>query len=470
MEVLGGDDVLWRLGNIVTTMCAEDVPPAVAHEVKRRILDTIGIALGGYDEPPSRIAREFALANGAPSEGGAIIIGTGRSTAPETAAFANCVAMHSQDFMDTYLSPSGEACHPADTIMGVLALGEHLASNVDDIIRAIAVAYEVACRLCDAAQIRSRGWDHVTYMGIATACAGAALLGLKGDALHAAISMAAIPSIALRQTRNGEISMWKACAPATAVQHGIRSARLAAIGLRGPKEPFTGVNGFERRVSGLLDRHSLERSSDNDCSILKTHIKNFPIQFNIQAGIEAALAIRNRLNRPLADNPVASITITTSRVCYDLTSDSANKWNPETRETADHSMPYLVVTALRNGEITSHDFEYKAFREEERLSDMAAVKVVVDDNMESDYPNKLSVRVRLVQISGTVYEEQVDYPLGHFRHPMTDEQVESKFRRLASLHVDSSVVDEIANNVWHLDQANGIGRLMSSIVAVPVPQ
>jgi len=203
---------------------------------------------------------------------------------------------------------------------------------------------------------------------------------------------------------------------------------------------------------------------------LKTHIKNFPIQFNIQAGIEAALAIRNRLNRPLADNPVASITITTSRVCYDLTSDSANKWNPETRETADHSMPYLVVTALRNGEITSHDFEYKAFREEERLSDMAAVKVAVDDNMESDYPNKLSVRVRLVQISGTVYEEQVDYPLGHFRHPMTDEQVESKFRRLASLHVDSSVVDEIANNVWHLDQANGIGRLMSSIVAVPAPQ
>jgi 2-methylcitrate dehydratase len=458
------DDVLSSLAGIVRDLRAVPIPDAVAREAKRRVLDTIGIAIGGFEELPTQSVRRYALAD-AVREGsrGATVLGTGHTTVPEIAALANGAAMHSQDFMDTYLSPSGEACHPADIIPGVLALAEHLDSPPEDVIRAIVIAYEVACRLCDAAQIRSRGWDHVTYMGIAASCACASLLGLDEAAALSAISLATIPSIALRQTRNGEISMWKACAPATAVQHGVRSARLAAAGLRGPTEPFVGTNGFERRVSGPLDRGALRRTDEGEFLIASTHIKNFPSQYHTQAGIEAALAIRARLRTPVQEDPIASLRVTTSRVCWDLTADTPNKWNPETRETADHSMPYLVVTAMRDGTITREDFEERRFRDPERLADAARVRVETNTTMDAEYPEKLTVSIDVTQASGETYSHRVDHPLGHARRPMTDAQVEAKFRGLASARLGETQADQVIGRVWDLDNIPDMRALLGPI-------
>lgn len=458
------DDVLESLKRMVQDMRDVTVPEAVSREVKRRVIDTIGIAIGGFDELPSKSVRRYALADVYPERSrGSTIIGTGLTTVPEVAALANGAAMHSQDFMDTYLSPSGEACHPADIIPGVLALAEQIEAPVQEVIRAVAIAYEVACRLCDAAQIRSRGWDHVTYMGIAASCACASLLGLDEEGLLSAISFATIPSVALRQTRNGEISMWKACAPGTAVQHGVRSARLAQAGLRGPQQPFVGENGFERRVSGRLDRDALRRSGADQFFITATHIKNFPSQYHTQAGIEAALEIRAGLRTPLEKDPIARVRVTTSQVCWELTADTSNKWNPETRETADHSMPYLVVTALREGRVTREDFEEYHFRDEDRLADTSRVTVEIDEQMGADYPEKLSVRIDLTQVSGDSYSHQIDHPLGHAQRPMTDSQVVDKFRSLTTGRLGEDQADEVLERVWELESLPGIRALLAPI-------
>lgn len=451
-------------------MQAEPVPDPVAREVRRRILDTLGIALGGQDEAPTRITRAYASGQELAEAQHATVWCAGATTSPESAAFANGTAMHSQDYMDTYLSPSGEACHPADTIPGVLALAEYLGSSADDVIRAVPIGYEVACRLCDAAEIRSRGWDHVTYIGMATACACAPLLELDDDALRMAISLAVIPNVALRQTRNGEISMWKACAPANAGQNGVRAARLAALGLEGPSEPFTGVNGVERRVSGEMARQALERRPGEPHAILRTHIKCHPTQYNAQAGVDAALAIRDRLAAPLSDDPLASVRVTMSDVCRQFTADSPNKWRPQTRETADHSMPYLVVVALREGRLLPSDFEAASFRDPERLADVAKVSVAVDTGMTADYPEKLSVRVEVEQQSGATSTEQVDHPLGRCSRPLSDDQVEEKFRRLATGRLEPRAIDELAASAWRLEGAAGVRPLMSLMGGKPGPE
>lgn len=459
----GMDDVRETLAEVVAGMLNEEVPAAAAHEVGRRVLDTIGIALGGWEEAPSRVMRSFAASLPVEGGAGATVWGTDLEVAPEVAALANGTMMHSQDYMDTYLSPSGEACHPADLIPGLIALCEHSGRSVPELIRAVIIGYEVACRLCDAAEIRNRGWDHVTYLGIAAACAGAALVGLEGDGVRRAISLATVPNVALRQTRNGELTMWKACAPANAVSNAVRAVRLAAFGLEGPGEPFTGVNGLERRVSGPLDRDALRRSPGEDPAILRTHIKSHPVQYNAQAGIDAALAIRSRLTTSLADDPIASVRLTMSDVCHQFTADSPNKWDPMTRETADHSLPYLVVTALREGRIVPSDFEASGFRDPERLRDVGCVEAIVEPAMTAVYPQQLTVRVELEQRSGATSVAEVDHPLGHARSPMTDAEVEAKFRRLADGRVDPDRIDRVASVALRLQDHASIGALMGAV-------
>jgi 2-methylcitrate dehydratase len=290
------------------------------------------------------------------------------------------------------------------------------------------------------------------------------LLDLENDAFDAAISMATIPAVALRQTRNGEISMWKACAPATAAQSGLRAARLASLGLRGPTEPFVGANGFEMRVSGVLDRQSLQRTQADTLKILTSHIKKFPVQYHTQAGIEAALGARAAMVRDCSEDPLTEVLVTTSQVCVDLTADSPNKWIPETRETADHSMPYLVVTALRDGQVTSADFAPASFRDPSRVADMAKVRVEVDPVMTSSYPDELTVRVQTMQMSGATTVETVRHPLGHAARPMSDGDVEDKFHSLTSKLLAGSVIARTLEDVWRLESLDSLRSLLAPVV------
>ena len=461
------DDVRESLVTLVKDLQAETLPAPVVHEVGRRVLDTIGIAIGGWEEAPSRAVRAFADLSQVAEGAHATVWGTGTRVAPEVAAFANGAMMHSQDYMDTYLSASGEACHPADLIPGLVALAEHAGRSPADLVRAIVIGYEIACRLCDAAEIRGRGWDHVTYVAIAAACAGAALLGLDDDGVRRAISLATIPNVALRQTRNGELTMWKACAPANAVHNAVRAVRLAALGLEGPSEPFTGLNGFERRVSGPLERSALTRSGSDGFAIMRTHIKFHAVQYNAQAGIDAALAIRARLARSVMDDPITAVHLTMSDVCHQFTADSPNKWDPRTRETADHSLPYLVITALRHGEIVGDDFTERGFRDLDRLRDTGKVTVTVDPGMTSTYPHRLTVRVEVEQRSGARHSEELDHPVGHALRPMTDAQVTEKFRRLTSGRLDPTAIDRIVSSALDVGSLPDLGPTLAAVRLAP---
>src|SRR5207248_9798365 len=234
-----------RLANYACQLRFEDLPATVVHEAKRRFIDSFATAVGAMDAPAYDIARRCALrVQGQP---GASLLGGGRSSV-EWATFVNGLLIRYLDYNDTYLSL--EPAHPSDNLAAVLAVGEAAGAGGRELVTAAVLAYEIQCRLCDAASLRKHGWDHVTYGAISSALAACKLMKLDVMKTTHAVGMAGVCNTALRQTRSGELSMWKGCAFANAARNGVFAALLASEGLTGPAPIFEGDLGFMKLLTG----------------------------------------------------------------------------------------------------------------------------------------------------------------------------------------------------------------------------
>src|SRR5437868_14145661 len=233
-----------RLAEYACALRFEDLSKDVVHEVKRRVIDSLGCALGAWNEEPCVIARKVASDFSATNS--ATIIGTNHKAPPDWAAFANGCQIRYFDYNDTYLSK--EPAHPSDNFAAVLAVGESVGATGKEMITATAIAYEVQCRLCDAASIRARGWDHPTYGAFSTALACAKLMKLDPERTRHAINIAGVHCAAFRQARVGELSHWKGDACANAARRGVYAALLARTGMTGPAPTFGGAMGFEKEL------------------------------------------------------------------------------------------------------------------------------------------------------------------------------------------------------------------------------
>src|SRR5438552_4637338 len=284
-----------QMAEYVAGLRFEEMPAPVVHEVKRRVIDSIGCALGAWEAEPCLIARRVASRFSA--KRGATLLGTTHLAPADWAAFANGCLVRYLDFNDTYLSK--EPAHPSDNIPAALAVAEAGNAGAAEFIVAIALAYEVQCRLCDAASLRARGWDHVTYGAFSTTLAAARLLHLDRARTRQALGIAGVASAALRQSRVGELSHWKGCAFANAARHGVFSALLARAGLTGPAPIFEGEMGFAKLVSGPLDEFRLPRAAPGmlaaDFMILQTSLKFWPAEYHSQSAIQAALKLRSQI-------------------------------------------------------------------------------------------------------------------------------------------------------------------------------
>src|SRR3989475_6892451 len=272
-----------RLAEYAFSLQFEDLSKDVVHEVKRRVIDSLGCALGAWNEEPCVIARNVASDFSATR--GSTIIGTKHQAPPDWAAFATGCCIRYFDYNDTYLSK--EPAHPSDNISAVLAVAESVGANGRDAITATALAYEVQCRLCDAASIRARGWDHVTYGAFSTALASAKLMKVDREKTRHALNIAGVACAAMRQARVGELSHWKGVAFANAARHGVYSALLAGAGMTGPAPIFEGQMGFEKQLGvalGNVGEKFVKRPDANSpnegtaAMILKTNIKVWPAE------------------------------------------------------------------------------------------------------------------------------------------------------------------------------------------------
>ena len=435
-----------------------DLPKDVIHEAKRRVIDSFGCAIRAFDAEPCRIARKIAQSVNV-SEG-ATILGTSKKTLPDLAAFANGAMIRYLDCNDTYLSK--EPAHPSDNIGAALAVAETEGTSGRDLITAIVLAYEVQCRLCDVASLRSRGWDHVTYGAFSTALCSAKLMKLSKKSMQHALGLAGVANVALRQTRVGELSMWKGCAFANAARNGVFAALLAGEGMTGPAPIFEGEKGFMKLVSGQFGLHKF--GSDNvPFKILETCIKHFPVEYHAQSAVEAALDLGRELQKKEGSNFISSIKsleIQSSGAAIEIIGSGSERWNPQTRETADHSLPYCVAAALMDGTITIDSFSIRSMKDKKLRGLLQNIIVTEDKQFTKNYPEKISNRI--IVHTHRKYVKQVDYPRGHPKNYMTSKELGEKFRSLTTGKLGKAKGEKVLDSLWSLEKSS-IGDIMSMV-------
>jgi len=421
----------------------EDLGAKTVHEVNRRILDSIGTALGAWRSRPAKVTR--GVAAGVPLPGGATILGSQHRTTPDLAAFTNGALVRYLDFNDTYLSK--EPAHPSDNIPACWAAGQAARASTKEIVTAIALAYELQCRLCDAASLRAHGWDHVYYGALSSSLAAAKLYGLNEAQMVHTLGLAGVCNFATRQTRTGQISDWKACAFSNAARNGVFAAGLARDGMTGPNEIFEGPKGLFKMVTGPFEL--AWTSGPDDWMILRTYIKYWPAEYHSQSAIDAALQLRPEVGDV---GQIESILIESFEAAVSIIGSEPEKWRPTSRETADHSMGFCVACALLDGDVTRASFADEKIRDTKVLGLLDRIKIVETDECNAGYPdgipNKLIIKTR----GGRTLERVVKYPRGHAGNPMTDEEVIAKFRKLAAGVVSDATADRLVNQALGFDK------------------
>jgi 2-methylcitrate dehydratase len=432
-----------RLAEYAISTRYDDLPEPVVHEAKRRLIDALGCALGARSADTPRVAER--VASRITAEPAATTL-YGSRTSPDMAAFVNGILFRYLDFNDTYLSR--EPAHPSDNLAAVLAAAEASDSTGSSLIAAAVVAYEVQCRLADAWSIRSQGWDHVCYGAFSTALGAGKLLGLDAPSLVHAQGISGVAHMAMRQTRAGWLSMWKGAAFANTSRNGVLAALLAAEGMTGPAPIFEGEMGFFAEVAhGEFDLPDLGGRDGAGYMLPRTYIKNWPAEYHAQSAIDAALQIRKVVGDPAA---IDRVRIETFDVAVEIIADP-EKWRPRTRETADHSLPYCVAVALQDGEVGLPQFS------EERIADPALLDLVSRTEVRelpefsARYPASTPNRIEVTLRSGESVVREVEFPRGHSGNPMTDEEVEAKFGRLAEGELPPQRQSEVLRRLWALE-------------------
>ena len=450
------DTIASALSAYTTALTFAELPAEVVHQAKRLLVDTLGCAIGGYASEPGKIAR--ALADTVSSRQPATVLGSGQQTSVDLATFANGVMIRYLDFNDGYTST--ESGHPSDAIAAVLSPAEVAHGDGKSVITAIVLAYEVFCRICDAASVRRRGFDHVTVGVIASTAAAAKALGLSAAEAYQAFNLSIAANNALYQTRIGDVSLWKGCAFANASRNAVFAVQLAAQGLTGPAPIFEGPGGFFSAISG--EPFTLEPfgGQGRPYKILDCSIKHFPLGQYSQTVVEAALQARQQL---ATVEEIQEVRIQTLQTAVNIMAGDAEKWHPTNRETADHSMPYTAAVALRYGTVEARHFNREYWTDPRLLELTQKVKVSVSEEANRRAPEAMLSTVEVLTTAGQRLKGEVAYHRGHYKNPMSDQEIDDKFRGLAQGLLTERQIDNLLDRLWNLEQVRDIGEIIRLI-------
>jgi 2-methylcitrate dehydratase len=435
-----------------------DIPENIIHESKKRIIDALGCGIGAFNADPIKYSRN--IAEKAHVKDGSTLLGTRKKSTPDLASFTNGIMVRYFDYNDTYLSK--EPAHPSDNLGACFSVADAENATGKDLLLSVALAFEIQCRLCDAADIRHRGWDHVCYGLVSTALASGRLMDLNPKQLTQAVNLSLNSHIAMRQVRAGELSMWKGCSFANAGRNGVFSALLAREGMTGPSPIFEGEMGFFKQVSGPFTINTEEFGGRNGkFKIGETYLKYFPAEIHSQTAIWAALEARKEINNP---NDIQSVEIASHEAGYTILGKDPQKWAPETKETADHSLPYIVAMALLEGKIDNSTYGPKKFKDPKILDFLKKITVIEDKDLTAMYPEAVANRVTVKLSSGKIISKQVNYHKGHPKNPMSDEDVEKKFRTLTRKQLSETQTKRALETLWNLEKVKVVSKVFSTLV------
>ena len=415
-------DLKRRLIDYALTLDTAALPDEAVRQAKRRIADTIGGAIGAFAAEPSRIARRLAQpVAGGPS---ARVWGSLARTTPEAAAFANGTMLRYLDINDTHRVTDGS--HPSDNLGGLVAVAEMLDLSGRDLILATVISYEVQCRFVDTVPFNDNGWDQPVPGAMAMALAAGRMLGLSAAAMRDALALSVIPNLCTYQTRAGELSMWKGSAAANGARNGIFAARLAAEGMTGPYEAFDGVFGLWKQTLGAPREIGRLATGEATYAVQQSNIKMYPVRDSCQLPVDTARALRAKV----AADRIRSLKILTYASAHKGAVADPELWAPQTRETADHSMPVAVCASLIDGTITPATFDEARFLDRDVLDLIGRTEVVVSDDFTRAAPAVRTCRIEATDTDGAVHVAERALTAADIERGPDDAALEGKFMAL----------------------------------------
>ena len=444
-----------RLGAWAADLRYEDLPPQVVHAAKRMIVDTLGCAIGGYDSEPSRIALDHAAT--VISTQPASVLCTGLQTSPELAVFANGVMIRYLDYNDGYIGR--EAGHPSDSIAALLTAAEIGKADGRELIVATVIAYEMFCRMCDIVNFKPMGFDHTTIGAMASVLGAARLMGLDRDQIATALSITVAANVALYQTRIGNVSMWKGCAYANASRNAIFFAQMAKRGMTGPSPVFEGRGGYFVAVTRQpFELAPFGGRGQPEFRIMDCLIKRYPLGQYSQSVVHAALEARSKVKNV---DDIAEIHVRTLHTAVEMMAGDPDKWTPANRETADHSMPYTAGVALKYGSVDLPYFEDPYLHDPALLALVAKIRCTVSEEANKREPEAMLCDMDIVMKDGRREAIRVEYHRGHPKNPMSDAEIEEKFRSLAGTQISADQADSLLHLLWNLEQLDDMQSLFA---------
>ena len=434
----------------------ENIPPEVVHKVKGLLIDALGCAIGAYTSEPARIARSIA-GQVYQCEMPATILGSGQKSTPELATFANGVMIRYFDFNDGFAS-KGRG-HPSDNFAPVLTCADAIHAGGKEVIVASILAYEVFCRLADQYNSISKGFDQSVIGVISCVMGTSKILGLSQEQMVQAINLAIAPNISLGQTRVGELSMWKGCAMANAARNAVFAALLTKEGMTGPSPIFEGRYGFFNAISGPFQLEEFG-GKDRPFRIMDVLIKRYPCGQVSQTAIDAAIELRSKIS---SVDEIGEINIGIFASGKSVMAGDTEKWHPKNRESADHSLPYVVAVALMHGTVEVRHFDDKFLFNPDLLDLLQKIRVEESKECNNLYPNAMANRVEIVTKSGKKLSKLVQYHRGHHLNPLTNDEIEQKFNSLTRDLLTPTQRKGLLSLAWNLEEVDDASKIMQSL-------
>ncbi|MDF2434863.1 MAG: 2-methylcitrate dehydratase [Mucilaginibacter sp.] len=451
------DRTISTLAGFAANFQFSDIRPEAVHAAKRCLIDALGCSIGAFSEEPVAALRR--LASRVQSEQPATLFGTRTKTSPDLAALVNGSMIRYSDFSDDYFGTETSPArgdvgpHPSDNIGGIVAAAESAGVDGRTLLLGIVLGYEICGQFVDTVVLKSNGWDYPPLHAVSTALAGGRLLGLTESQLAHAVRLAIVPNISLYETRVGELSQWKGIAGPNGSRNGLFAAQMAAEGITGPANAFEGSKGFIKQLKTPFELGPFGGPA-RTLRIEDTYFKSLPIRYELQTPVELAL----KLHGSFKAAETAAIKVFIDGRSMFTRDEDPSLWDPRTRETADHSGPYLIGAALVDGVISHATFTEQRFRNPEILSVVDRIEMIPDPDLEALFPWTMACRIELVSFDGGGRVFEYENPRGHPQNAMTDQEILDKFHSQAG-RLSKERREGVVDWVFSIEKKDDINQL-----------
>ena len=447
----------------------KDLPRDVVEAAKRFLYDSIGCAFGGSQTTDVNIIKSIYKKMRGSKE--ATVIGFGDKLPAVNVSLVNSLMIRALDFNDVYWKE--DPSHPSDLIPAALAAGELVNASMKDVLTAIVLAYEFEQRLCEFAVpgIRERKWHHAALTQFVSPVVAGKLLGLTVDQLVNAIGISGSHNYTIGAPTAGKLTMMKNTVDPMAVQSGIFAALMAKQGYTGTEAIFEGKEGFMDSFFGWdaknekvspVKMHGRDLSEEwqwnieklignlsNEYKILDCSMKAFPTEALTHTHITAALQVVTKNN--ITYDQIDSVKVTTIARACDILFDP-HKYRPESRETADHSLPYCIAAAIVDHRITTQSFSEEKMKDQRIWEVIDKIKGEASTEFEKMFPAKQPSRVTIKTKDGKEFSEYIELPKGDPSEPMTIEDLENKFNSLSGNLIPKPRQKEIKKMIFNCEK------------------